>query len=91
MEPVVQFENVTKGYGQAVAVDRSGSAHRGWQIRHAPRAVRLRQVDDAAHAWRLRNAEFGTHPARLERTSRACRPTSATSTSCFRTMRCSRI
>ena len=61
------------------------------RVPDAPRAVGLRQDDDAADDRGLRDAGRGTHPLRRRRTSRASPPTGATSASCSRTMRCFRI
>ena len=50
----IELERVTKAYDGHATVHGRRSRHRGWRVRRAGRALRLRQVDDAAHDRRAR-------------------------------------
>ncbi len=79
-KPFIQFENVTKKFGDFTAVNNLSLDIYRARVLRAARRVRLRQVDAAAHARRLRGADRRPHRARRPGPAPACRPTGGRST-----------
>jgi len=66
-KPYIEIQNVSKKFGDFVAVnDVSLNVYRG-ELLLATRRIRLRQDDIASHAGRLRGTDIRPHPDRRHR------------------------
>ena len=86
----LDLTGVQKQFGDVVAVERLQPRRREGRVRLVPRAVGLRQDDDAADDRRLRAADRRHDHDRRRRTSPTGRRTSATSAWSSSRTRCSR-
>ena len=79
----VRLVQVTKAYGEALAVDHIDLEVLEGEFFSLLGPVRLRQDDDAADDRRVRAADVGPDRARRARTSRGCRRTSGSVNTVF--------